>query len=52
MLTCLLEQTAATGTGVSVDKIDLHIMSLLYANCRTPYRSIASTVGISANAFW
>jgi DNA-binding Lrp family transcriptional regulator len=44
-----LEQTAAA-TGISVDKIDLHIMSLLYANCRTPYRTIASTVGISANA--
>ena len=43
-----MEQT--TGTGVSVDKMDLHIMSLLYANCRTPYRTIASTVGISANA--
>ena len=25
-------------------------MSILYANCRAPYRSIASTVGISANA--
>ena len=24
-------------------------MSILYANCRAPYRSIASTVGISAN---
>jgi DNA-binding Lrp family transcriptional regulator len=45
-----LERTTATATGISVDKIDLHIMSLLYANCRTPYRSIASTVGISANA--
>jgi DNA-binding Lrp family transcriptional regulator len=42
-----LEQTT---TGVSVDKIDLHILSLLYANCRTPYRTIASTVGISGNA--
>ena len=46
----ILEQTITTGAGVSVDKIDLHIMSLLNANCRTPYRSIASTVGISANA--
>jgi DNA-binding Lrp family transcriptional regulator len=44
-----LERTTAA-TGISIDKIDLHIMSLLYANCRTPYRSIASTVGISANA--
>ena len=50
MLICILEQTIATGTGVSVDKIDLHILSLLYVNCRTPYRTIASTVGISANA--
>ena len=46
----ILKQTTATAAGVSVDKIDLHIMSLLYANCRTPYRTIASTVGISANA--
>jgi DNA-binding Lrp family transcriptional regulator len=44
-----LEQTTAA-TGISVDKIDLHIMILLYVNCRTPYRSIASAVGISANA--
>jgi DNA-binding Lrp family transcriptional regulator len=44
----VLEQTLTTA--VSVDKIDLHILSLLYANCRTPYRSIASTVGLSANA--
>jgi DNA-binding Lrp family transcriptional regulator len=44
-----LEQTT-TAVGISVDKIDLHIMSLLYADCRTPYRSIASSVGISANA--
>jgi DNA-binding Lrp family transcriptional regulator len=36
--------------GISVDKIDLHIMSSLHANCRTPYRTIASTLGISANA--
>jgi DNA-binding Lrp family transcriptional regulator len=43
----ILEQTT---TGVSVDKIDLHILSLLYANCRTPYRTIASAVGISGNA--
>ncbi|MGB6533249.1 MAG: winged helix-turn-helix transcriptional regulator [Candidatus Nitrosopolaris sp.] len=44
-----MEQTT-TGAGVSVDKVDLHILSLLYVNCRTPYRTIASTVGISANA--
>ena len=46
----VLEQTLTTTAGISVDKIDLHILSLLYANCRTPYRSIASTVGLSANA--
>jgi DNA-binding Lrp family transcriptional regulator len=46
----ILEQTLTTAAGVSVDKIDLHILSLLYADCRTPYRSIASTVGLSANA--
>jgi len=45
-----LEQTRTGATGISVDKIDLHIMSLLYTNCRTPYRTIASTVGISSNA--
>ena len=45
-----MEQTLTTAAGISVDKIDLHILSLLYANCRTPYRTIASTVGISANA--
>jgi DNA-binding Lrp family transcriptional regulator len=45
-----LEQTEITAARISVDKIDLHIMSLLHANCRTPYRTIASTVGISANA--
>ncbi|MGB8934856.1 MAG: winged helix-turn-helix transcriptional regulator, partial [Candidatus Nitrosopolaris sp.] len=45
-----MEQTITTGAGVSVDKVDLHILSLLYTNCRTPYRTIASTVGISANA--
>jgi DNA-binding Lrp family transcriptional regulator len=44
-----LKQTTAA-TGISVDKIDLHIISLLYANCRTPYRTIASSLGISANA--
>ena len=33
-----------------MDKIDLHIMSLLDANCRTPYRSIGSRLGIGANA--
>jgi DNA-binding Lrp family transcriptional regulator len=42
-----LEQTAA---GIPVDKIGLHIISLLSANCRAPYRTIASTVGISTNA--
>jgi DNA-binding Lrp family transcriptional regulator len=46
----VLEQTLTTAAGISVDKTDLHILSLLYANCRTPYRSIASTVGLSANA--
>jgi DNA-binding Lrp family transcriptional regulator len=46
----ILEQTGTTVAGISVDKIDLHIMSSLYANCRTPYRTIASTLGISANA--
>jgi DNA-binding Lrp family transcriptional regulator len=45
-----LELTEITAARISVDKIDLHIMSLLHANCRTPYRTIASTVGISANA--
>jgi DNA-binding Lrp family transcriptional regulator len=43
-----LEQTAAEG--IPIDKIDLHIMRLLSANCRAPYRNIASTVGISTNA--
>jgi len=45
-----LEQTLTTAAGISIDKIDLHILSLLYVNCRTPYRTIASTVGISGNA--
>ena len=43
-----MEQTAAEG--IPIDKIDLHIMRLLSANCRAPYRNIASTVGISTNA--
>jgi DNA-binding Lrp family transcriptional regulator len=43
-----LEQTT-TAAGISIDKIDLHIMSLLDATCRTPYRSIGSRLGISAN---
>jgi hypothetical protein len=30
----VLEQTLTTATGISVDKIDLHILSLLYDNCR------------------
>jgi DNA-binding Lrp family transcriptional regulator len=44
-----LERTAAAG-GFPIDTIDLHIMRLLSANCRAPYRNIASTVGISTNA--
>lgn len=41
---------ATTGGGTPVDKTDLHIMRLLSANCRAPYRTIASTVEISTNA--
>lgn len=41
---------AATGGGTPVDKTDLHIMRLLSANCRAPYRTIASTVNLSTNA--
>ena len=43
-----MEQTSAEG--IPIDKVDLHIMRLLSANCRAPYRTIASTVGISTNA--
>ena len=36
--------------GVLIDKTDLHIMIILSADSRSPYRTIASTVGISTNA--
>jgi DNA-binding Lrp family transcriptional regulator len=45
----ILEQTT-TAAGILVDKIDLNIIISLFVNCRTPYRTIASTVGISTNA--
>ncbi|MDQ3868817.1 MAG: AsnC family transcriptional regulator [Thermoproteota archaeon] len=33
-----------------LDKIDLTIINSLSIDCRTPYRNIASTVGITPNA--
>jgi DNA-binding Lrp family transcriptional regulator len=44
-----MEQTVAAG-GILIDKTDLHILIILSANCRSSYRTIASTVGISTNA--
>jgi DNA-binding Lrp family transcriptional regulator len=44
-----LEQKLAAGGGILIDKTDLHIMIILSADCRSPYRTIASTVGISTN---
>lgn len=47
-----MEQTATSTatTDISIDKIDLYIMKLLSANCRSSYRTISSIVCISTNA--
>jgi DNA-binding Lrp family transcriptional regulator len=34
---------------VRIDEVDLQILKILTHNCRTPYRSIGKTLGISAN---
>jgi DNA-binding Lrp family transcriptional regulator len=45
----ITQATAATRT-MQLDKIDLKIISSLSRDCRIPYRYIASSIGISANA--
>lgn len=46
----VLEQKLTAGGEIGLDKTDLHIMIILSANCRSPFRAIASTLGISTNA--
>ena len=35
---------------IPLDKIDLKIMNMLSADCRTPFRNMSSTIGITPNA--
>jgi DNA-binding Lrp family transcriptional regulator len=48
--TAVAAATTATTKPIPLDDIDLKIIKLLSRDCRTPFRNVASSVGITPNA--